>query len=102
MTSEPHLPGSSSVRAQVHRLCLYPVKSCGALSPASSWPAGEAGLALDRRWAVMDPARGRCLNQKGLRALCMVRPTLDVERGTMTLNYPKVKKLDQDMIFVVA
>ena len=42
------------LRARVHGLCLYPVKSCAPTQVQESWPAGEEGLLHDRRWVVMD------------------------------------------------
>ena len=84
----PTNPGN--IRARVHRVCLYPVKSCAPMTVPSSWPTWETGLAFDRRWAVMDQKTGRCLNQKKLRALCLVRPKVDADKGTLKLHYPKV------------
>ncbi len=91
--SNDALPSS----AGVSKLCLYPIKSCApmALDSSLNWPLTETGLQWDRKWAVMDgqDRKNRCLNQKNLRSLCLVTPSIDREAGTLTLNYPKMEPI---------
>jgi MOSC domain-containing protein len=58
-------------------LHLYPVKSCGSLSPAE-WPLDRIGLRHDRRWMVVSP-EGRFLTQREIPGLALVRPRLEGE-----------------------
>jgi hypothetical protein len=37
---------------RVSALCVYPVKSCGAIH-ASEWPLGPRGLLFDREWSIV-------------------------------------------------
>jgi len=71
---------------RVHRIFVYPVKSAAALTP-EEWTADAAGFEYDRWWAVAD-SNGRVLGQKRLRGLCLLKPHLDLESGTLSLSYP--------------
>jgi uncharacterized protein YcbX len=53
---------------------LHPIKSCGALAPASALLT-DTGLDLDRAWMVVDPD-GEMLTQRELPRMALIRPTL--------------------------
>lgn len=65
---------------------LYPIKSCGALS-VQRWTFGERGLLYDRHWMVVSRA-GYIVTQKRQPLMCLIAPSIDTERGLLTLSYP--------------
>ncbi len=71
-------------------LYLYPVKSLGGIQ-VNQWPLDELGLALDRRWMVVD-REGRFLTQRQHPKMALIRPALDDE-GRLTLRHPKLPAL---------
>ncbi|XP_054266776.1 molybdenum cofactor sulfurase 2 isoform X2 [Macrosteles quadrilineatus] len=76
-------PTPTSLR--VTRVCLYPVKSCGALE-VDSWPLDHRGLRYDRGWMVISDL-GTALTQKHEPRMCLIRPLIDEEQGLMTLTF---------------
>jgi molybdenum cofactor sulfurtransferase len=76
--------GSCSHRLRLSRVCLYPVKSCGALE-AESWPLDCRGLRYDRGWMVVSDL-GTALTQKHEPRMCLVKPRVDEGRGLLTLT----------------
>jgi uncharacterized protein YcbX len=64
----------SDLTCTVAALGLHPLKSCGALAPASALLV-ETGLDLDREWMVVD-RNGEMLTQREHPRLALVRPTL--------------------------
>lgn len=70
-------------------LRIYPVKSCGGLSPAE-WPVDAFGFRSDRRWMVVDLA-GRFLTQREEPRLALIRPAL--ETGGLVLRAPGMPEL---------
>jgi len=55
-------------------LNVYPIKSCGAISP-DTWPVDGFGLSHDRRWMVTDP-QGRFLTQREEPTLALVHVSI--------------------------
>jgi molybdenum cofactor sulfurtransferase len=49
--------------------------------------SGPSGLVHDRRWAVVDGA-GAALGPRRCAALCMLRPSVDLQRGVLRLEAP--------------
>jgi uncharacterized protein YcbX len=48
----------------------------------TSWPLGSNGLLYDREWALVDP-HGRALSQRRHPRLTQIRPTVDLDAGTL-------------------
>jgi len=59
---------------RIASLHVYPVKSCGGLSP-SEWDVDDFGLRYDRRWMIVTP-EGEFLTQREQPRLALVRPAL--------------------------
>ncbi|KAF4516890.1 hypothetical protein B566_EDAN011235 [Ephemera danica] len=68
------------------RLFLYPVKSCGA-QDVQSWPLDSRGLVGDRAWMIATDA-GVALTQKHQPRMCLIKPNLDLVKGTLTISFP--------------
>jgi len=70
---------------KVSRLFVYPIKSCGAFE-VNEWQLEPYGFQYDRSWAVVSDS-GLCMTQLQEPKLCLVRPQIDLQKGTMTLVY---------------
>jgi uncharacterized protein YcbX len=70
-------------------LHIYPVKSCGGLSPAD-WEVDDFGLRHDRRWMIVTPA-GDFITQREQPRLALVRPAL--ADGSLVLRAPGMPEL---------
>jgi len=81
----PHpSPAGAELQATLAALHLHPVKSGGALTPASALLV-ETGLDLDRAWMVVD-ADGDMLTQRELPRLALLSPQL--KGGDLVLRAP--------------
>lgn len=74
----------NGVRLQT--IAVFPIKSCGAYN-ALSWEIGATGLAYDRHWLVLDQY-GSCITQKQVPNMCLIQPTIELSKGTLTLAAP--------------
>lgn len=68
---------------------VYPIKSCGGLSP-SEWDVDEFGLRHDRRWMVVD-LTGDFVTQREEPRLALVRPALADD--SLVLRAPGMREL---------
>ena len=80
--------GNSSDRngVRLQTIAVFPIKSCGAYN-ALSWEIGATGLAYDRHWLVLDQY-GSCITQKQVPNMCLIQPTIELSKGTLTLAAP--------------
>ncbi|XP_029341940.1 molybdenum cofactor sulfurase-like isoform X1 [Acyrthosiphon pisum] len=69
----------------VSRLFVFPIKSCGAYE-TDEWQLETYGFQYDRNWAVVSTS-GVCMTQMEDPKLCLVKPYIDLQKGTMTLVY---------------
>ncbi|KZZ89084.1 molybdenum cofactor sulfurase [Ascosphaera apis ARSEF 7405] len=83
-TSESSL-SSLIPRFSIKKLCVYPIKSCGAFTvPADTpWPVTAEGLAWDRTWCLIHQGTGAALNQKRYPKMALIKPLLDEARNIM-------------------
>ncbi|KAM8966992.1 molybdenum cofactor sulfurase [Pelodytes ibericus] len=63
---------------------LYPIKSCAAFQ-VSQWSIVEQGLLFDRNWMIVNE-NGVCLSQKQEPHLCLIQPSIDLERNVMIME----------------
>ena len=70
-------------------LHVYPIKSCGGLSPAD-WDVDDFGLRYDRRWMVVTP-EGDFITQREQPRLALVRPELS--DGSLVLRAPEMSEV---------
>lgn len=80
---EPARAAPPPADLRVAELRIYPIKSCGGISLASSRMAAT-GLSWDRTFAVVDGA-GKIQTQRLKRRLATVRPELDTSAGVMQI-----------------
>ena len=74
-----------STSITIQQLCVYPVKSCAAVS-VDHWPIDATGLRYDRHWMVV-AGDGRALTQKTLPLLALVQPHIDTDHQQLTLTF---------------
>jgi len=67
------------------QIVIYPVKSCAGCE-VTAWRIGETGLQFDRFWMITT-TEGRMLNQNNESRLALIKPTIDLENGFLTLEY---------------
>lgn len=88
---------------QLSAIHIYPVKSCGALSPRHA-EVEARGLAHDRRWMIVD-RDGRFLTGRQLPTLVLLRATpqadglrlLHPDAGELTVDFPSSSAPRQDV-----
>ncbi|XP_039281365.1 molybdenum cofactor sulfurase 3 [Nilaparvata lugens] len=73
------------LECRLHEINLYPIKSCGSLSVASSWILDCRGLQYDRQWMVVS-ASGVALTQKTEPNLCLIKPQLNLSNEELILR----------------
>ncbi|ELT90808.1 hypothetical protein CAPTEDRAFT_166504, partial [Capitella teleta] len=82
-TTQPDEKEKEETACVLKKIFLYPIKSCGAFE-VLEWPLSDRGLLHDRNWMVISP-NGVCLNQKRFPKMCLIRPCIDLNAGTLTL-----------------
>ncbi|KKZ66364.1 selenocysteine lyase [[Emmonsia] crescens] len=72
----------------VDRLCVYPIKSCGAfiVPDGKQWEIKPEGLAWDREWCLMHQGTGVALNQKRYPRMALIRPVIDLDRRVLQIS----------------
>ncbi|KAG7294963.1 hypothetical protein JYU34_022637 [Plutella xylostella] len=70
--------------AVLKEIALFPIKSCGAFK-VKSWPIGDKGFAYDREWMITNH-NGVCLTQKNNTRMCLIKPTIHVNRNLLVLH----------------
>lgn len=80
-------PLNTSPKFYVEKLCVYPVKSCGAFTVPGGvpWEVRPEGLAWDRQWCLIHQGTGVALNQKRYPKMALIRPFLDIDRGVLRI-----------------
>lgn len=81
--------GSTDTRPTLSGLVVYPIKSCRGL-PLEQARVGDRGLAMDRRWMLVDPD-GRFLTQRDHPRLARIRPR--PEEGRLVVEAPDEEPL---------
>ncbi|OJD11309.1 hypothetical protein AJ78_07892 [Emergomyces pasteurianus Ep9510] len=76
-------------RFYVERLCVYPIKSCGAfvIPDGKQWEVKPEGLAWDREWCIMHQGTGVALNQKRYPRMALIRPVIHLDRGVLEISH---------------
>ncbi|XP_061390109.1 molybdenum cofactor sulfurase 3, partial [Musca vetustissima] len=80
-----HVP--ERLKPQLKKVCIYPIKSCGAFRIQESWPLQSTGLSYDRCWMIVD-STGMAITQKHHSRLCLIRPVLLLHKGLLEINFP--------------
>lgn len=80
-----HIP--ERLKPQLREMSIYPIKSCGSFRIPDSWPLRSTGLLFDRCWMIVD-ASGMAITQKHHTGLCLIKPTILMEKDLMEINFP--------------
>ncbi|KAI2712674.1 hypothetical protein CBS147354_7861 [Penicillium roqueforti] len=81
----------------VESLAVFPIKSCGAfkIPEGKRWEVKKEGLAWDREWCLIHQGTGAALSQKRFPRMCLLRPSIDIERGVLRITCGAVAASDQ-------
>ena len=73
----------------IETLTVYPIKSCGGwpVPPDTMWEIREEGLIWDREWCLVHQGTRTALSQKKYPRMALLRPSLELERGTLRVRY---------------
>lgn len=74
-------------KCRLKQICVYPIKSCGALKITTKWPITRRGLKYDREWMIVN-GNGVAVTQKTDTKLCLIMPAIDEERNSLELSFP--------------
>ncbi|XP_014095343.3 molybdenum cofactor sulfurase 3 [Bactrocera oleae] len=80
-----HVP--QRLKPQLKRICIYPIKSCGAFDITSAWPLTNSGFKYDRAWMIVD-VNGMAITQKQFTRLCLIRPLVKLKEEILELRFP--------------
>lgn len=69
-------------------ICIYPIKSCGAMKIRSKWQLTKKGLKYDREWMIVNSRNGTAVTQKNETKLCLISPIIDEDKNVMILKFP--------------
>ncbi|EER45518.1 molybdenum cofactor sulfurase [Histoplasma capsulatum var. duboisii H88] len=72
----------------VDKLCVYPIKSCGAfiVPDGKQWEVKPEGLAWDREWCLIHQGTGVALNQKRYPRMALIRPVIDLDNDILQIS----------------
>lgn len=84
---------SLSQACHLKQICVYPIKSCGAIMTLKKWPITRRGLKYDREWMIVNE-NGVAVTQKIDTKLCLIMPTIDEESNCLTLSFPYMKSIE--------
>ncbi|EEP77662.1 hypothetical protein UREG_02511 [Uncinocarpus reesii 1704] len=75
-------------RFYVERLCVYPIKSCGAfvVPKREQWEIRPEGLAWDREWCLVHLGTNIALSQKKYPRMALINPVIDLEAGLLRIT----------------
>uniref|UniRef100_A0A061S703 Molybdenum cofactor sulfurtransferase n=1 Tax=Tetraselmis sp. GSL018 TaxID=582737 RepID=A0A061S703_9CHLO len=85
--ASPHGLSNSALGTELPRveeIYVYPVKSLAGFR-VGAWPVSSTGLLYDRHWAVLRED-GAVLTQKRVAEMALIKPSLDLKRGILTLT----------------
>jgi molybdenum cofactor sulfurtransferase len=83
---------SQKRKAVLKGICVYPIKSCGALN-VKAWPLSSTGLLYDRQFMIVDDA-GNAIGQKRCKKILLVQPIdINLNEKSLTLGAPGMDRL---------
>ncbi|XP_031627507.1 molybdenum cofactor sulfurase 3-like [Contarinia nasturtii] len=78
---------------KLHEICVYPIKSCAPIRVDSTWMINRRGLKYDREWMIVR-STGIALTQKSDTKLCLIQPTINESKNTLSLSFPYAKTVE--------
>ncbi|XP_054728381.1 molybdenum cofactor sulfurase [Anastrepha obliqua] len=88
---------SQRLRPQLKRICIYPIKSCGAFEVASAWQLTSCGFKYDRTWMIVD-VNGMAITQKHFTRLCLIKPIVKLKEGVLELRFPDMESVQVPLV----
>ncbi|KAJ5129861.1 uncharacterized protein N7515_005900 [Penicillium bovifimosum] len=81
----------------IESLAVFPIKSCGPfkIPNGKRWEVKKEGLAWDREWCLIHQGTGAALNQKRYPRMCLIRPSIELERGVLRITCGAIAAPDQ-------
>ncbi|KAJ1773236.1 hypothetical protein LPJ74_000746 [Coemansia sp. RSA 1843] len=81
---------NDDVQVEIDQIVVYPVKSCHGWSvPAGmDWAITRFGLLFDRSFIIMRENSTVPMQQKRYPNMALIRPSIDVERSVLVLEFP--------------
>lgn len=84
-------------KPQLKAIFIYPIKSCAAfridnIDAVSNWPLDNTGLRYDRNWMIVND-NGVPLTQKHHPRLCLIRPSIRLDRQQLEINFDDLKSI---------
>ncbi|CAG8110602.1 unnamed protein product [Penicillium salamii] len=81
----------------VESLAVFPIKSCGAfkIPKGKRWEVKSEGLAWDREWCLIHQGTSAALNQKRYPRMCLIRPSIDIDKGVLRITCGAIAAPDQ-------
>ncbi|KAF4762189.1 hypothetical protein HAV15_006652 [Penicillium sp. str.  len=72
-------------------------ESCGAfkIPEGKRWEVKKEGLAWDREWCLVHQGTGAALNQKRYPRMCLIRPSIEIEKGVLRITCGAIAAPDQ-------
>ncbi|KAJ2358108.1 hypothetical protein GGF43_001040 [Coemansia sp. RSA 2618] len=85
-----HHNSASSLKAQVDKIIIYPVKSCHGwtVPPGQSWPITRHGLKYDRSFVIMREHSLSPMQQKRYPNMALIHPHISSDESTLVLEAP--------------
>lgn len=80
-------------KTTLKRICIYPIKSCAAFDVKECWEITERGFKYDRNWMIVD-GNGMALTQKTHTRMCLIKPQINIQIGTLELTFPGMKLIN--------
>ncbi|XP_050504607.1 molybdenum cofactor sulfurase 3 isoform X2 [Diabrotica virgifera virgifera] len=90
----PH--STDNAKATLDQIILYPVKSCGAFVVKTNWIVTKKGFKFDREWMIVNSS-DVCLTQKQNKKMCLIRPSINLKKNTLNLNYNDKSSIEIDI-----
>lgn len=79
-------------KIKLKQICVFPIKSCGALKITGKWELTTKGLKYDREWMIVNSS-GMAVTQKTNTKLCLIQPKICFEKEVLELNFPGMKTI---------
>lgn len=91
-TSHLTTSGGPINKVKLKRICVYPIKSCGAFKVSTKWQLTKRGLKFDREWMIVRQ-NGVALTQKSDTKLCLITPSINVDEGWLEISFPYMQSV---------
>ncbi|WEW59498.1 molybdenum cofactor sulfurase family protein [Emydomyces testavorans] len=86
----------------IEKLCVYPIKSCGAfvIAGGQEWEVRPEGLAWDREWCLIHLGTNKALSQKKYPKMALIRPVVDLKKGVLRVTCRTAGDRDSNFVEV--